>query len=90
MLFTLASFVAKAGGERVYIRTVCQGAVPCTVTIWEKGQTRKEKVESITKAEESITTFANILEGYFNKGFKLVGTSSIYSGYGTEYILEKE
>ena len=90
MLFALAGFAQ--GGERVYIRhfTLNGEVGKTTVAIYEKGQTKTIILENAyTKKEESLKSFADILENYLSKGYEI--KSSIQTGmYSNEYILQKD
>lgn len=90
ILFALAGFAQ--GGERVYIRdiTLNDQAGKTTVVVYEKGETKTFTIENrYGKKEESLKSFADILESYLSKGYEI--KSSIQLGiYSTEYILEKD
>lgn len=96
LFFMLASMGLWAQStERVYIRTVTNNPTTASteVVIYESGEIKTKTLSNaLSSRETSLESFAKILEKYFNKGFKLVGTSSAIGGtnmFYSEYILEK-
>jgi hypothetical protein len=88
-LFIVSGLLAQ-NGERVYIREFSNSSpVKSTLFIYEKGESKQIEIQNpFIKRAESLKSFAEILEKYFQQGFKLLGTS-INESY-TEYILEKQ
>jgi hypothetical protein len=82
-------------GERIYIRAITNNptVAKTQVVIYEKGNVETLEIGNVfSKKEESLKSFADILEKYFTIGYKLIGNSTsigpanvLYS----EYFLEK-
>jgi hypothetical protein len=87
MLFVLAGFSAFAG-ERVYIRLITFDG-KSQALIYEKGEVQNISVATPYKKEEALKSMADILEKYFQQGYKLLSTTGIGGSYCVEYIFEK-
>lgn len=76
--------------DRVYIREFTNyTAGKTTLFIYEKGESKQIEIDNLfNKKGESLKSFAENLEKYFQQGFKLIATSG-NTNY-TEYILEKQ
>lgn len=106
MLFTLASFIAKAGGDIIYIRTYLTHASSALerVYVWKNGTTEKVDFKTTIGAgkdeKDNVTEFANLLSSYLQQGYHIKSVTNLGGGvnsgmagsspYIIEYILEKE
>ncbi|HWB62010.1 MAG TPA: hypothetical protein VG603_00765 [Chitinophagales bacterium] len=90
----LISGLSLRAGERVYIRLFILGDIGKTqLVIWEKGEVSETEIANpYANHTESLKSLTEILEKYFNTGFKLTGIDNhdINNNKAyTEYILEK-
>lgn len=92
----LVSGAWAQNGERIYIRTITNNptVAKTQVVIYEKGNVETLEIGNVfSKKEESLKSFADILEKYFAIGYKLVGNSTSIGGtnlFYSEYLLEKQ
>jgi hypothetical protein len=87
----LVSGAWAQNGERVYIREMIINS-KTFIYIYEKGEVKEVQfVGPWQKSNEALKSFSEILDKYFQQGYKLIATSvTTYGNSYTQYIFEKQ